>query len=316
MAPGETASSQMPALVEGVPPRAARVAAAAGAVAAVGAVGWLLWWRSRQPRASKEEVVETLKRLKDECASVYAEATAAMARAGPPSEVAAAAAAAAWRSPPQGASFGSAGEDEERDDPALKLRQAVEQPLVLTGALQEAAERTAAELLPGTGGDAAALEEELRRFEGEPEVQLATEELRAMHEACVQCREDASLLAACTSECLWEADAALDMLRELGQAKVEAFKTALKTAPAGPGSRAAAALGPRALEACMASEDLLWEQKYPGDRARRLGFAPALARLQAKDRAFRLRRATIERELDSMAAPSAAAVTHKVLAAF
>lgn len=278
----------------------------------------------RQPRAGKDEVLEALETLKLECASVYAQVAESLARAGPlPPQATAALAARAAKAASGGAHGGAeeaeedeAAEGQEKEDAATKVLQAIDQPLVLTEALQEAAAKTAAQLVPDGHASAEALEQVLVHFQDEPEVHAATTELRAMHEACLNGRQDAwSEAPSCEAAMsLWEADAALDMLRELGRAKAEALRAALKRA-AIDGS-AARGLGCQVLQACEAAEDLVWEQKWPGDGTRRSAFAPALARLEAKDRRFRERRAAAEREAEALAAAPAAAATHRVLAAF
>lgn len=284
---------------------------AAGAATAGAAVCWLLYARSR-PRPEKEDILLALARMKVECADVYAEVAAAIAKAGPlPPTVAASIHAAAWKSKGEAVE----GPAPERDDPALKLRQIVEQPLVLSGALGIAAQN-AAQLLPGCDNTAEALEDELCRFEAEPEVQAATAELRDMHEACLLCRDNAALLATPASQEVWVAEALLEMLRELGCAKNDALLVGLKGPPSRGSGVSDRGLGARVMQACAASEDLVWEQKWPGDWARRCSFIAALASFSAKDRIFRDRQAAIERELESTMVPVAATAAHRIMAAF
>merc|ERR1719468_377211 len=117
-----------------------------------------------------------------------------------------------------------------------------------------------------------------------------------MHQACLAGRHDASLLPEDVADGCWEPEAALKMLRELGVAKANALK-ALHLEKVG--------MGPRAVQACAASEDLVWEKSWPGDSTRRCSFGPALVRLASKDPRFRDKRAAVERELADLAAKAA-----------
>lgn len=261
----------------------------------VAAVGLFLLWRCRANQPTKEEVVDALAALKGECASAYAEVASAVERAGPlPPTVLIAQKAAA--------SGGSAAAEKSQES-LDKLRQSIEQPLVLGHALQAAADRAASTLWEGATGED--LENQLESWEGEPLVDAGTAELSAMHEACLLGKDDASLLPEDVADGCWEADDALKTLRELGAARIEA----LEKATAGLSGGLSKAVGESAVEygakivrACSESEEMVWQRLWQNDQVRRRSFGPALVRLSAKDKRFREKRETLERELGSKAA--------------
>jgi len=288
--------------------RAACVAAAATTALALAL--WLAW--PRRPKASREQALEALRRLREECAAVYAEVAACAAAAGLPelpsnglTKAAADADAAAKARATQGSLDD---EDEDEDGEAAspqsetsetRLRQAVEQPLVLAEALREAAV-VAAAALP-EGGSAEDLEAELQRFSADTRVQEATAELQAMHEACLHGRGP-ELSEACAVG-PWTPEAALETLRELGRSKAQAVRNLVSAArAAGPDGQEAQCLGAKVVQACARAEEEVWGKLWPGDRSRRCCFLPALDHFEAADRRFCERRASAECELAALAA--------------
>mmetsp|Transcript_104703 Transcript_104703/g.327702 ORF Transcript_104703/g.327702 Transcript_104703/m.327702 type:complete len:311 (-) Transcript_104703:25-957(-) len=199
-------------------------------------------------------------------------------------------------------------EDEDEDGEAAspqsetsetRLRQAVEQPLVLAEALREAAV-VAAAALP-EGGSAEDLEAELQRFSADTRVQEATAELQAMHEACLHGRGP-ELSEACAVG-PWTPEAALETLRELGRSKAQAVRNLVSAArAAGPDGQEAQCLGAKVVQACARAEEEVWGKLWPGDRSRRCCFLPALDHFEAADRRFCERRASAECELAALAA--------------
>jgi len=256
--------------------------------------------RSRRPRHSQAEVLAAVAQLKVDCAGIYTQIAASVARAGPlPPQVAAAVAAAAKR-PAAAATAAEAGEEKKESSPeqeaVLKLRQSMEQRLVLQTALQEAAERAASILAGGRPAGAEDLEAELQRHSEDSEVQEATASLSAMHESCLVGRTGAALLPDDLALDSWEAEDALTTLSALGRARADALQ------------RCGPKVGANVLQAVAAAEDLVWEAQRPHDAASaRASFCPALARLAAKDPRFRDRCAALDRELAALAAKAARA---------
>ena len=105
---------------------------------------WLAW--PRRAKATQEEALEALEWLRAECAAIFADVAATVARVG-------------VRDSALGAYTGFP-EDEEN---SAKVRQAIEQPLVLQAAMHEAASR-AAGALPAGSGSADDLEAALQLF--------------------------------------------------------------------------------------------------------------------------------------------------------
>jgi len=266
------------------------------------AVGlWLMW--PRRPKASREVALAAIRRLRAECTAVYADASAAVARAGLSAAGVGTAVAGAsggkaasppppLNAPPRGVGGGGGGEP--KDGAAEKLREALEQPLVLEAALNEATARIASEFLPG--GTPEDLQAILQHYgEESEEVRLGVEDLQAMHSLCLEGR-DAPPAEVQTATELWNADQALEVLRELGREKTARLQAVLEQ----PGAAAREARGARAHVACAEAEDAVWERRCPGDRTRRCYFGLALQGL-SKDRSFRDRRAVLERELEGLA---------------
>eukprot|EP00928_Gymnodinium_smaydae_P057071 TRINITY_DN40346_c0_g1_i1.p1 TRINITY_DN40346_c0_g1~~TRINITY_DN40346_c0_g1_i1.p1 ORF type:complete len:275 (+),score=75.45 TRINITY_DN40346_c0_g1_i1:44-868(+) len=242
---------------------------------------------ARRKRVTSEQALSALRLLRAEVAAFYADIVGSIGRAGLPRALAAAGA--------------SAKPSQAEDSSVLRMRQAIEQPLVLAAGLAEATARAAAAGL-GPGATAADLEAELRRPRPEnPEFERIATEVRAMHEACLQgrCAEASSPQEEAE---LWEPDLALSMLRELGTAKAACLR----------GVDAPSA----ALRACAKAEETVWRQRWPDDFAqRRLAFAPALERFAARDEDFRKRRRAVELELQDRAKANATTLRARVAAA-
>lgn len=268
--------------------------------AAVALALWLMW--PGRPRASREEVIAALLQLREECAAIYADIAWAVSLAAlPPLEC-------ALDSAPR--KVEEIDEEESEDDLDNKddnetedakavaaLHHAVDQPLVLQGALREAAEHVAARLLPGCGPDD--LEAELSHYGNVPEVKDVTRELRDMHKACLEgLVPGAPAPEACSGVDLWKPHEALEMLQELGRAKALRLRTLLSTINEG---MYASQLGMPALRVCAEVENDVWERCWPGDPVRRCRFNSALEQLSARNSKFRDRRLTIEAELNDLA---------------
>mmetsp|Transcript_115787 Transcript_115787/g.332659 ORF Transcript_115787/g.332659 Transcript_115787/m.332659 type:complete len:321 (-) Transcript_115787:38-1000(-) len=283
-----------------------RLVVAVGSAAVAGAgVLYCLLARWRRPSVGKEEALLALERMKCECAAVYTQVVVGVARAGPLPEKATSLPSAPKPKDDAGGESGAAGPPE--DEGTTTLRQAIDQPLVLTDALKEAAARSLAGV-PGADASAEGMEQILVDFQDDPEVQAALADVRAMHEACLEGKHDLFVASPSLDSLVgqWEADEALEMLRELGSAKAAALRSALAAAPPG------VAVGSVALRTCTSAEDSVWERRWPNDTVRRSTFEAALARLEAKDGRFRDRRAAVERELEQLAAPHAAGAAHHV----
>ncbi|CAK0907581.1 unnamed protein product, partial [Prorocentrum cordatum] len=208
--------------------------------------------------ATREEALEALEWLRAECAAIFADVAATVARVG-------------VRDSALGAYAGLP----EAEESSAKVRQAIEQPLVLQAAMREAASR-AAGALPARGGSAEDLEAALQLFSQDPQVQKATGEIRAMHETCL----GGGSVVAPRSQA-WSADEALEVLRQLGRAKAERLGRLLHDAGAGgaPGAEGGPVLGGLAVRACAEAEGEVWARLGPGDRHRRCSFAVALEEL-------------------------------------
>uniref|UniRef100_A0A7S0AC32 Uncharacterized protein n=1 Tax=Pyrodinium bahamense TaxID=73915 RepID=A0A7S0AC32_9DINO len=293
---------------------------AASATALVLAM-WLAW--PRRLKASREEALAALRLLREECASIYVEVAAQAVAAGlsephvrsPAAKALAAAAAAAAAAGGAKAKTGTSGAERDAGPSEStevtasdKLRQAAQQPLVLEGALREAAARAAVALPDGLTAED--LEAELARFAEDPEVRRGTEEVRQMHEACLEGRAPAALCdetgGGTAAQEPWAAEEVLRLLRELASAKARAVRGLVSAArAAGAGGKEAQCLGAQVVHACAKAEDEVWERHWPGNGSRRRRFLPALERFSADDRRFRERRAVAERELEAIAALAA-----------
>eukprot|EP00747_Dinoflagellata_sp_TGD_P169129 gnl/TRDRNA2_/TRDRNA2_197275_c0_seq1.p1 gnl/TRDRNA2_/TRDRNA2_197275_c0~~gnl/TRDRNA2_/TRDRNA2_197275_c0_seq1.p1 ORF type:complete len:292 (-),score=50.36 gnl/TRDRNA2_/TRDRNA2_197275_c0_seq1:18-854(-) len=255
------------------------ICAATAAVVVVTA--YLLW--PRRARLSKEDALLGLGRLREEFAAAYADVAAVVSACGPPP---------APPLPPDAKETAP-----KEDTNTERLRQALEQPLVLEAALRGASQRVAAELVPGGCGKD--FEAELRNYEDEEEVSRATEDFRAMHQACLQGKT--RLLPGLAASGPWKPEEALEMLRRLGRARVERLQMLLTSVGGPPGANdEARRLGGLFVSACGQVEDEVWEKHYPGDTARRCLFGPALASF-TEDRGFCVRRLNVEAELDALA---------------
>lgn len=234
--------------------------------------------RPRRPKATKEEALETISLLRREFAAAYADVSAIVTRHGSPAVE------------PAGA--------DATDD---KLRQALEQPLVLDAALREATARVAA----GRGCSPEALEQDVRLHEDADEVQQRMREIKAMHADCLAGRagkhssgEKAhDMLRDAINERTWKQDEALDMLRELGHAKAERVRYICARQLEAMGScPPAAAL----VTACAEAEQEVWgRHQDAGDRRSSLG--PAIEEFVASSSEFARRRTALEAELEAAA---------------
>lgn len=255
----------------------------AGSTAAVSLALWLAW--PRRAKATREEVLEALEWLRAECAAIFADVAATVARVG-------------VRDSALDAYAGLP----EAEENSAKVRQAIEQPLVLQAAMREAASRAAGALPAGSDG-ADDLEATLQLFSQDSQVQKATGEIQAMHEACL----GGDGISALRSQA-WSADEVLEVLRQLGRAKAERLGRLLRDAGAsGAPTAEGPVLGVLAVRACAEAESEVWGRLCPGDRRRQCSFAVALEQLSSADPAFRERRAEAERELEALAAPALAA---------
>eukprot|EP00929_Paragymnodinium_shiwhaense_P034121 TRINITY_DN18607_c0_g1_i2.p1 TRINITY_DN18607_c0_g1~~TRINITY_DN18607_c0_g1_i2.p1 ORF type:complete len:295 (+),score=59.16 TRINITY_DN18607_c0_g1_i2:75-887(+) len=222
--------------------------AAAGIATATGVVLWLTWPRRKAPR---DRVLAALGELRHELAAAYADVVGSISSAG--------------FAP--GARRGS-------EDPLDKLRQAVEQPLVLQAALGEAATSAAGALREGA--TAQQLEAETQRLADDPEVKEGTGVARTLHQECVAGRLADVAESGAAAE-LWGQEALLSMLRQLGEAKAETIRELRNR-----GKLTAAA----SIRACSTSEDQVWSAKWPEKAActqRRRCFTTALERHSSTD---------------------------------
>lgn len=237
-----------------------------GAATLLTLVVWLS--RPRRSRATKEEALDALRLLRLEFTAAYADVSTVVARHGSAAPVTA-----------------------NADAPDDRLRQALEQPLVLDAALREATARAAA----GRGCSPEALEQDVRLHEVEEEVQEGMQEIKEMHAAC---------LAGCTGEQapgakalagMWKQDEALNMLRELGRAKAERLRSICASPLEVEGScPPAAAL----VAACAEAEQEVW-RCHPDAGERRSLLGPAIEAFAAKSTEFARRRAALEAELEA-----------------
>jgi hypothetical protein len=184
----------------------------------------------------------------------------------------------------------------------------IDQPLILTATLREAAARAASALNQCNAAED--LEAEAQRFAGDSEVKLITEEMQAMHSACLGGENELLLKSKfLVGEELWDADAALEMLRELGHAKVHRLQTLLSDARGGCLEQIHfwPQLGPEALNACTEAEDEVWKRRWPSDHVRRCRFVIEIEQLSLSDCKFQKRRTELEQELEKLALAAAAA---------
>eukprot|EP00927_Polykrikos_kofoidii_P062035 TRINITY_DN56865_c0_g1_i1.p1 TRINITY_DN56865_c0_g1~~TRINITY_DN56865_c0_g1_i1.p1 ORF type:complete len:345 (-),score=48.02 TRINITY_DN56865_c0_g1_i1:280-1239(-) len=294
-------------------PRASYLAAAFGAAAASLTL-WLVW--RRRPRVTREEAFAALHRLRHECAAAYADVLATITSVGLPEDIAKALVSASKTEISKGANASTSGEDDssigagddkspKKEDPATKIRQAIEQPLVLEAVIGRASTRAAAALFPGA--KPRDLETELRLRASESIISEGTNAIRAMHGECLRgvCKESPSSEEALK---LWGPEEALKMLRELGRSKAGRLQDHLGKSGGDGQHNASVALG--ALRACAEGEEELWCRRWPSREARdsrRRCFRTALARLSALDAGFRARREKVERELEGLAHVAASA---------
>mmetsp|Transcript_143151 Transcript_143151/g.247755 ORF Transcript_143151/g.247755 Transcript_143151/m.247755 type:complete len:245 (+) Transcript_143151:63-797(+) len=233
------------------------------------------------PKASRDVVLKALNRLKQEFTAVYVETAATVSQAALPKPGTSLAELTASLAPKRAR--------QEQDSAPEKLKQVLEQPLVLEAALKEATARAAAELWAGATPED--LESELERYGSEVEVVQTMEEVQAMHQACLEGRNVAPEDVRKAMH-LWRADEVLQMLRELGLAKASALE-ALMAAPSHQAS-----VGARAVEVCARAEDIVWERCWPGDARRRCSFHVALQGFSAEKRSFLEKRVALEAELE------------------
>lgn len=247
---------------------------------------WLVW--PRRAKATREETMRALERLRAECAAAFADIAATVARVAVPES--------AWAA--------LAGPEESADG-ASKVRQTIEQPLVLQAAMEEAAGRAAGELLAG-GDSTEDLEDALQRFSSDTQVQQGTDEVQLMHAACMEGNGVDALPS--LEKANWTADQLLETLRQLGAAKSDRLQRLFEAGAGGLTAPSGVPLGVLALRACAEAESEVWERVFPGDGARRCSFTVALEKLSSSDGGFRDRRQKVEADLEALAAgPSAAA---------
>jgi len=231
-----------------------------------------------------------MQKLQEEVAVVYSDVVATISSSGIPPRVASL--------PPLLTHADKSNDDindaaSHKDDPALKMRQVIEQPLLLQTALMEAAERAAAHLYEGASHED--LQAELERHEDDPEVQLATEAINSAHQECIRGRLPDNYPVAEAACKMWDKHAILDTFRALGRAKLQALEVATCSAVSTATRRSPGG----ALRACATAEDATWRSLWPSDyEARRRSFQTALERHTANDRrGFGQRREAIEKEL-------------------
>lgn len=256
---------------------------------------WLLW--PRHPKVSREALLVSIRRLREECAAIYADVGASVGRSGARKHLATSSFSSFAAVAAAGQGAGDAGDSLEEEDGTHKLQQVLEQPLILEAALHEANARVAAELFPG--GTAEDLNYELLRNGDDEEVQTSMEAIMEMHQACLRGDRAAATEGRAAREA-WSQDEVLAMLRRLGDAKVACLET-LRLGLSGQNDCSAIAdLGAKSIQACVEAEDDVWRQscEAAGDlaAARRCMFAVALDS-HSEDRAFRNRRAAVESEL-------------------
>lgn len=295
------------------------VASATVAAAAL----WLVW--PRHPKASREALLSSLRRLREECAAIYADAGASVERSGARKHLTAsslsslASVLAAAGKGTQGAdNVSTDGAGAEEEDDSHKLKQVLEQPLVLEAALREANARVAAELFPG--GTAEDLEAELQRNGEDEEVRKSMEVIAEMHQACLL-GERAAASEVKAARDVWSQDETLDMLRRLGEAKaarLEALRLALDDQEC---AGAIPDLGAKSIQACVNAEEDVWQLGIMTEKekeeqksgavdnlaSRRCLFGLALESY-SEDRSFRNRRVAVESELGKAAAAASSSL--------
>jgi len=308
--------------------------------ASLGVSLWLLW--PRKSEARRNSARQGLRRLHEEFAAAYgdvscvvsgcwcrtqetssADGAAGIAAAAAASNAAAFAAAGATGGAdvPGDDGMGSAGVPEAPTE-AEKLKQVLEQPLVLGAALHEAASRAADVVFSTPGSAPDGLESELQRQLGEDVVRNTTAEIRAMHEACLKGHalpafpiqvavalgsknnlDGVSSVTPSASE-PWGDEEALEMLEALARAKVERLRAIFATGVSPIEGEEVEArrrrLATSAILASVEAENEIWDRKWPGNRARRCGLVPALARLPQVD-GLRARREKVESDLEALA---------------
>lgn len=285
--------------------------AASAAVAA--ATVWLVW--PRRPKASREALLLSLRRLREECAAIYADAGASVERSGARKYLADSSFSSLSSVVAAGAKRGAADAAGEEEDSAQKLQQVLEQPLILEAALGEATARVAAELFPG--GTAEDLEAELYRNGDDKEVQRSSEDIMEMHRACLRGEPAAASEARAAREA-WSQDEALEMLRRLGEAKAVGLEALRLDLSGQENVGAVHDLGAKSIEACLKAEEKVWQATLRGGSStsdglasRRCLFALALESY-SEDRSFSKRRAGVERELGRAASAASSGLVSRL----
>lgn len=266
-----------------------RACVCAGSIGALGIVLWLTW--PRRPKPTRESVIAGLRRLREECAAVYADITALVTCANLPSHM-------------RGTSMPYGEGDDVNKEHGEKLQHAIEQPLILMAALHDAAARAAREIHPSCTAED--LETDSQRFCDDMEVQRITSEIQEMHTSCLR-GNLAGVLKSSTvgGDALWNAASALEMLRKIGQAKVKCLEALVSEARTKETCNKQLATfrpesGLAVVHACAQAENEIWERLWPDDSARRCCFVTAVERFTFSDSLFRKQRIALDKELENL----------------